>query len=100
VKVRLHIERLVLEGVALGPGGAARLLAAMETEFVRLLGSVSLSPALLAGGAIPELHVGALQLERGHSPAQIGTELARIVHGGLAAPEGRYKDSRWKPLRP
>ena len=87
MKVRLHIERLVLDGLASGPGDAARLGAAMRAELTRLLGSVS--PAFLAGEAIPELRVGAIELERGHSPAQIGRQLARVVHAGLAAPEGR-----------
>jgi hypothetical protein len=88
VKVRLHIERLVLDGLALEPGGAERLQTAVQAELARLLGSVPLNPAFLAGGAIPGLRVGAIELERGHSPAQIGTQLARMVHGGLAAPEG------------
>jgi hypothetical protein len=89
VTIRLHIERLVLDGLPVGPGGAARLQAAMQAELARLLASGRLNPALRSGGAIPELPAGATRFDRGPSPARMGVLIARSVYDALTTPDAR-----------
>lgn len=84
MNVRLHIERLVLEGLQLRPGEHLIVRAAAERELSRLLSSGGPSPELLSGGAIPRLSVGEIHLPEGHSARQIGRQIARAVYGGIA----------------
>jgi hypothetical protein len=83
MNVRLHIERLVVEGVPLGPGGGARLQAAVEQELTRLLTRDGLNPALTNAGAILRLPAPSIQLDGGNKPAELGRRIARAVHGGI-----------------
>jgi hypothetical protein len=83
VRLRLHIERLVLDGLPLGPGDAERVRAAAQRELARLLASPALSARLRAGGAIPSLP-GAPLPATARSPAELGRDVARSVHGGLS----------------
>lgn len=48
MNVRLHIDRLVLEGVNVGAPE-------IEAELARLLADGGLHPALMHGGAVPSL---------------------------------------------
>jgi hypothetical protein len=80
MNVRLHIERLVVDGVSLGPGGGRRLQAAVEMELTRLLTEGGLGTAV-SSAAMPSLSVGAIPLDR--NPARLGAGLARTVYDGL-----------------
>lgn len=55
MNVELHIERLVLTGVALPPGGRAALSRAFGRELTRLIQAGGLPPALLGGTSVPRL---------------------------------------------
>jgi hypothetical protein len=85
VNIRLHIERLVVNGVALEPGARGRLQAALEKELTRLLasGDGALYPALLAGGTMPRLEVGSIVLSGDGNATQLGKSVAGVIYGGL-----------------
>jgi hypothetical protein len=89
MNIRLHIERLVLEGVPLGAGGAQILRGAMETELTRLLAEGGIGKQLLAGSALAKLDVGAMGAVQSGDAFDVGTRLARLVCEGLTNPEGR-----------
>jgi hypothetical protein len=81
----LHIERLVLDGFALGPGGAARVRRALETALAAELGP-GLAPELLAGGASAEATGGEIAFAADAVSAPAGaTELGRRIGSGLGA---------------
>lgn len=86
MKIHVHIERLILDGLPLGPGGGARVQAAVEAELTRLLSSDSLAvlaQAWPAGGAVPDVPAAAIRLNAGARPAEIGGQIARSVYGGI-----------------
>jgi len=78
--IALHIERLVLEGIALGGRGPRGLQAAVELELARLLSQRGLAAPLLAGGALPGISAPAMQLHGGESPAVLGRQIAGAVY--------------------
>ena len=55
MNVELHIERLVLNGLPLPPGGRAALAGAFGRELTRLIQDGGLRPALLGGTSVPRL---------------------------------------------
>jgi hypothetical protein len=83
MNINLHIERLILEGIPLSPAHRPQLQAAAAAELSRLLAAGGLSPALLAGGALPFVPAAAIQLDAGGGPAQWGTQIAQAVYSGL-----------------
>lgn len=85
MNVNLHIERLVLDGLALPHADRPVLQAVLEAELGRLLAEGGLSPALQGGGARPELPAGEIDLAPGGDPAQLGAQIARAVYAGLGA---------------
>jgi hypothetical protein len=82
VSVRLHVDRLVLHDVELGPGGAELVRAGLQQELARLLAEGRpLAPG--AGGAVPVLRAPAVQLQAGTAPEQIGVRVAQAIYGSL-----------------
>jgi len=83
MKINLHIERLILEGLPVNSHDGAQVRAAVEAELSRLLGSRGLSDEVRSGGAFTALRVDPLRLETRTNPRQIGWQIARSVYGGL-----------------
>jgi hypothetical protein len=84
--IRVTIDRLVLEGVTLAPGGREALGAALEAELGRLLAVGGLAEAWQAGAAVPRLTAGPVSLAG--SPADLGAGIARAVYDGLGPAGG------------
>jgi hypothetical protein len=82
--VSLHIERLVIEGVPLGPGQASRMQAAVERELARLIAANGLSPGIITVGALPFIGVGGIQLSSALNAQRLGGQIAQAVYSGLA----------------
>lgn len=87
MEIDVQIDRLVLEGVTLPPGGRDTLGKAVETELARLLAEGGLAETWQAGAAVPRLHGGMVSLAG--SPADLGVGIARAVYGGLGPAEPR-----------
>jgi hypothetical protein len=83
MNVRLHIDRLVLDGIDVGPADRPRLQAAVEQELARLIGAGGLSPELAGGVAVPSVRAPQIALAPDAKPAQLGTSIAGAVFGGL-----------------
>jgi hypothetical protein len=88
MKIHVHIERLILDGLPLGPGGGGRVQAAVEAELTRLLAAGSAAEAGIAqawpaGGALPDVPAAPIQLSPGTRPAEIGGQIAASVYGGI-----------------
>jgi hypothetical protein len=83
MNINLHIERLVLDGIPLGPGQRPLLQAAVETELTRLLANGGLSDAIQSGGALYNVRTASIQLANDGSPARLGERIAGAVYGGI-----------------
>ncbi|QGZ42914.1 hypothetical protein GO485_03645 [Pseudoduganella flava] len=91
MNVVVHIDRLVMDGVALEAGQQHLLQAAVQAELVRLLAAGGLAPELaggIAGGmAVPRIAGGELALPAGAQGGQAGRGIAAGVYraiGGVA----------------
>jgi hypothetical protein len=84
LNVELRIERLVLTGVPLPPGGRAALAGAFGRELTRLIQDGGLAPALVGGTGTPRLTatLGPAVARAGAAP-RLGQELARSVYSCL-----------------
>lgn len=83
MRITLTIDRLVLDGFELGPGGATLLQAAVEAELGRLLAAGDLPPGLLEGGAAPLLRAAPVRHSPDTTPEQLGAQIAQSVYGSL-----------------
>ena len=82
MNIRVHIDRLVLDGVPISSDDAPVLQAAVESELARLFSDPSwssiASPAHLARiGGQP------IQLAAKHDAASLGHQIASAIHGGF-----------------
>jgi len=89
MNVRLHIERLILDGVPMSPAGGRRMEAAATHELTRLLASGNFSSSVVSGGALAQLAAGPVQLDGGRDPVHVGRQIARAIYAGLKEPESR-----------
>ncbi len=84
MNVRLHIERLILDGFDLPPLSRGELRAALEQELTHLIAAGGLAPALAQGAALPALGAPQISMPQGGGDgAQLGTAIARSLYGGL-----------------
>lgn len=81
--VRLHIERLVLDGVDVAGEQRYLLQAALQAELARLLGQGALAPEVARGGATARLVAPAIALAGDTSGADAGRQIAGAVYGGI-----------------
>jgi hypothetical protein len=83
MRIELHIERLILDGLPIERMDGPMVQAAVESELARLLTAEGLHPALLSGGAMPSVRGGSIQLTSDSNPTSLGTEIAQAAYGGL-----------------
>ena len=83
MNINLHIERLVLEGLNIGPGQGSQVKAAVEAELTRMLTGGGLSGALQSGGALTHVRSAGIQLANDSSPVGLGKQIAGAVYGGI-----------------
>jgi hypothetical protein len=84
MKINLHIERLVLEGLPVSRAQGPLVQHAVELELARLFADGVIAPGLRSGGMIPHAAGGSLQFASEASPRQVGTQIAQSVHERLA----------------
>jgi hypothetical protein len=84
VDIRVHIERLVIEGLPVPPGQRPLIKAALEAELADKLAAGGPGAEVLAGGAIPRLAAGTIHLPARPGAAALGRQIAGAVHAGLA----------------
>ncbi len=85
MKIKLHIERMVLDGLAVDRTHGGRVRAAVEHELRRLLASGGVAPELKSGGAVPSVRGGNIRVEERSRPADLGKNIAGAVYGGIGA---------------
>jgi len=94
MKIDLHIERLVLDGLPAGSAQGPAIRAAVQTELARLLGTHGLSAELRSGVALPQIRGGSLDLKTNLKPANLGRAIAQAVFTGVGPADGRKKGGK------
>jgi len=89
MKINLHIERLVLEALPLERYQGAAVGAALEAELTRLLLADGLAAELRSGAAMPSVRAGAINITNDTNVTQLGSQIARAVHGGIGTKQQR-----------
>lgn len=87
VAIQVHIERLILDGIAVPYGQRPQLQAALEAELGRLLAEGGLASGLTQGGAAPAVAGGNIQLTQGNEPGVLGRQIAQAAYGAIGTPE-------------
>jgi len=83
MKINVHIERLVLEGLPLSRAQGPLVQRAVEAELARLLAGTNAGKDLPSAGRIPRAVGSPVQYANDASPRQLGTQIAQSVHAGL-----------------
>lgn len=83
MRIHVHVESLVLDGVPVEEAGLPRVKEALAAELGRLLEEGGLARELAAGGAFAARRGGALHLTSARTPPALGREIGRAVYGGL-----------------
>jgi hypothetical protein len=80
--IRVHIDRIVLEGLPVRNREGPAVKHAVEKELARLFAEGGISPGLTTGGVYPDVPCGKMTVS-GHNPREIGRQIARSVYGGI-----------------
>lgn len=83
MKIDLHIERLVLEGLTLSCHERKRIVKSVTAELVRLLEQNGLDAALTEGGAIASVKSENIRLSSDVSAETTGRLIANSVYRGI-----------------
>ena len=83
MNINIHIERLILDGLAISHSQRPLVQATVEAELARLLAADGLAPNLHAGGALPFVPGGSIQLASDGNPKTLGHQIAQAVYGGI-----------------
>ena len=83
MNVKLHIERLVLDGIELSPADRPAFQAALEAELGRLLAQGGVGAELAGGRAVPAVRADGFQMNGDGSSVRLGQQVAQSVYGGI-----------------
>lgn len=83
MNVSLHIERLILDGIDIGPAQRPLLQEALQAELGRLLTEGGIGDGWADGGAVPSVRAGGFQMSGEGNPVQLGRQIAGSVYGGI-----------------
>ena len=83
MKINVHIERLVLDGLRMDWRQGRRVQQAVAGELARLLSNERVQPRLGAGGTLASINGGSIEAEKLSDPSGTGTAIAAAVYSGL-----------------
>lgn len=85
MKINLHIDRLVLEGLPVTGAQDTAVQSAIQAELGHLLATHGLGSGKPTAQTSPYARGEAIQLTRDAGPRQVGTQIAKSVHGSLTS---------------
>ena len=83
MKVRLHIDRVVLDGVGVPPGSRRALRESIERELASRIAAGGLSDALASGIAVPAVSAPPIAIAHGTPAPKLGASIAQSVYAGI-----------------
>jgi hypothetical protein len=94
MKINVHIERLILEGLPPTIRQGVQVRRPLEMELARLLARGGLSEEIRGSIALPQVQAGTLQFSSDERPAKLGQGIARAVHEGIGQQAKRAEPAR------
>ncbi len=82
MKINLHIERVVLEGIPIPPEQHQALQTNLATELSQKIVEGGLSGSFTQGSALTRVTAGNIRLD-GDNPLQLSRKIAQSVCGGI-----------------
>jgi hypothetical protein len=89
MNVRLHVERVVLDGLSVSAADRPLLKAAIVSELARHIEAGGLDPELARGIAVPSVRAPQMKSSSAVRPTQLGASIAGAVYGGLGKKPSR-----------
>lgn len=83
MNVRLHIERLIFDGLPVSHAALPHLQVAIETELAQLIADGGFSADFAADRTVPSLRGGDVRMTAGGGDAQLGRQIAGALYGGI-----------------
>ena len=83
MKINLHIERLILDGISVKPHQQPMVKATLEAELGRLLAQNGIASGLQRGGAFNATQTTSIDIGEKNEPSHLGRQIARSVYGGI-----------------
>ena len=83
MKINLHIERLILDGLPISPDQKHLVQASVEAELSRMLSEGGLAQELASGGAVPSVGAGEIQVASGEASHGLGKKIAKSLYKGI-----------------
>jgi len=83
MKIAVHIERLILDGVPVPQRQRPQVQVALEEELARLIAADGLGIDLQTSGVLSRISGGEIQLEDDEEPELLGKRIARAVYRGI-----------------
>ncbi len=83
MKIHIHIERLVLDGLPIDRLSGPIVQQAVQAELSRLFADGGTSSSLQSMGAVPSLRTEPIGIRSGMQPSAIGQQIAHAIHGGM-----------------
>lgn len=85
MKVHLHIERLIVDGLPISTAQGALLKAALSSELARLFETQHWNEQLKSE-SLPQLRGDSFAHRAEDSPRQLGNKIAAAIHGSVQRP--------------
>lgn len=83
MKINLHIERVVLDGLSIKPHQQRPLKVAMESELTRLLSAEPVGSGLQSSRFIQSVSGDTTSISGNAQPRVLGAQIAGTVHRGI-----------------
>jgi hypothetical protein len=83
MKIRLHIERVVLDGLPLERRDGPLIQGAVEKELARLLGMHGPGSQWKSSGAVPRVTAPGFQLDNETPPRRLGRQIAGSIYRSI-----------------
>ena len=89
MNIRVHIERLILDGLNVSAAEGVNVQSAVEAELAQLVEIGGLAPELMTGANLATMPAGNLSLGREQNGTLLGEQIARSVYEGVGPVGGR-----------
>jgi hypothetical protein len=89
MNIRVHIERLVLDGLDVSASEGEQVQAGAQSELARLLETGGLAPELMAGTNLAAVPAGNLGVGREQNGRLLGRQIAHSVYEGIGTTGGK-----------
>jgi hypothetical protein len=83
VRINIHIERLVLDGLPVDRSDGPAVKEAVEEELTRLLAEGGIGEELTTSGTVASVASARMEFDETSCPESIAKSIAGAVYGGL-----------------